>query len=797
MIRNYLKPAWRSLRRNPQVTMLNIAGLTIGMTAVVLIFLWVQNERGFDRYQPDSDHLYSLNTRLTSLDLSWEGAPMLLAPAAKLEVPGILRVTRLNTDNRPIFAIGDRVEYEKNCAYVDPNWFSLFSYHFIDGNAGGFGQDTHSVILTTSAAKKYFGSRPAIGETIRIDSARFRVTGVVADPPPNSSFQYQAYLPIAVLQTNAERRQHDEDWSNTDYRTFVQIAAGVSPQTIAADLTKVLQRGSHDDQGVLRAELAPLKDLHFDNSHSDTIFAHGNAQVVTIFSVLGILILLVACINYVNLTTAKASLRTKEVSIRKIVGAARRQLFLQFVAESVLVSILSAGAALLVVRFCLPVFGQLTGRDFSGAFNGGLIWAVTGCIVAAAFVLNSIYPALLLSAFRPLNIFRGVTVLKLKDVYLRKGLVVVQFTLAILLVTASLVIERQLHYIQSTDPGYDRSQVLMVNFPNHVDPTRQSANVAHTVEAIRQQLLAHSGIEAVSLASQPVVNIGSRTSNGDWDGKDTSFKPNFGQLSADAGLQQLLRLSLVSGRWFRAGDAADEANVVLNETAIKALHIRQPVLGARFTLHGVRGQVIGIVKDFHFRSLREKTGPLVIFNNPGWWQYFFIKTAPQSAAPAVAAVQEIWQRHFPGVPLEYNFMDERFDNLYRQDAITSKLILVFTFVAVMISALGLFGLAAFAAERRRREIGIRKVLGASTMRIGALLSREFLRLVIIAIVLATPLAWWAASSWLQGFAYRTPLSWWMFAISWALTMAMALLITGWHALRAARVNPVKSLSLER
>ena len=575
-----------------------------------------------------------------------------------------------------------------------------------------------------------------------------------------------------------------------------QLAADAPPKTLEAGLTKLLQRGSHDDDHVLRADVTPLTALHFDISRSDTIFAHGNRQVVTLFAMLGLLILLVACINYVNLTTAKASLRTKEVSIRKIVGAARRQLFMQFVAEAVLVSVLSLAVALLLVRLSLPVFGQLTGKDFTGVLAAPAIWEVMGCILAAAFVLNSIYPALLLSSFQPLNIFRGITVLKLKDVYLRKGLVVLQFTVAILLVTASIVIERQLHYLQSTNPGYDRSQVLMVSFPNHVDPTRQSVSVLHTADAIRQQLSGHSGIEVVSLASQPVVNIGSRTTNGDWDGKDTSFNPHFGQLSADAGLQQLLHFSLAAGRWFRTGDVADEANVVLNETAVETFHIRQPIIGARFTLHGVRGQIIGVVRDFHFRSMREKTGPLVIFNSPGWWQYFFIRATPQNAASAVAAVKDVWKRNFPGVPLEYSFMDERFDQLYRQDEIAGALILVFTVVAVLISALGLFGLAAFAAERRRREIGIRKVLGASTLRIGALLSREFLRLVGIAIVLATPLAWWAASDWLQGFAYRAGLSWWMFALPWVLTLAMVLLITGWHALRAAWQNPVKSLRVE-
>jgi putative ABC transport system permease protein len=796
MIKSYFRSAWRSLLHNRSMTLLNIAGLTIGMTAAVLIFLWVENELGFDRYQPAADRVYSLSTRVSTWGWSFEGAPMRMAAAAKKEVPGIERITRLDHDSRPVFEVGDRLQYEKECAYVDDNWFDFFSYRFIDGDAAAFGQDRYSLILTASEAKRFFGNREAVGETIRIDSMNFKVKGVVADPPPNSSFQYKAYLPIAVLQTNPERRQHDEDWGNSDYKTFIRLAPGVRPGPVAAKLSTVLQRYSQDNDHVLRMDMTPLTEIHFDHSTSDSIFDHGNRQVVTIFSLLGFLILVVACINYVNLTTAKASLRSKEVSIRKIVGAARRQLFLQFVAESVLVSLCSLAASLVLIRLSLPAFAGLTGKDFTGALSSSAIWEVIGLTLIGAFVLNSIYPALLLSSFKPLNIFRGITVLKVKDVYIRKGLVVLQFGVSILLMTGAVVIYRQLHYIQTTNHGYDRSQVMMVSFPNHIAPDQQSDRVKNKVQAISQELLGRSGIEDVSLASQPIVNIGSMTNSGDWDGRDTSVRIKLGQISADANLQKMLHLQLAAGRWFRSGDRADERNYVLNETAVRELHIRQPVIGARFNLHGVDGQVVGIVKDFHFKSLHEKTGPLVIFNDPGWWQYLFVKTAPQSAAPAVSAVKAIWKSRFPGVPLEYSFLDERFDQMYRQDAIDSALIYIFTLIAVFISLLGLFGLAAFAAEQRKREIGIRKVLGASTMSIGTLLSRDFVRLVIIAIVLATPLAWWATNSWLQSFAYRIGLSWWMFGLSGVVALAMALLITGWQAVRAAWRNPVGALRSE-
>lgn len=781
---------------NPRMTALNIAGLTVSMTAAALIFLWVQNERSFDRYQPDAGRVYGVGEKATTRNWFFEGVPMPFAAAARKEVPGILDITRVDADSRPIVDVGGRLGYEDNCAYVDPNWFDFFSYSFIEGNAATFARDPYGLVLTSSQAQKYFGNQPAVGATIRIDSMNFVVSAVVADPPPNSSFQFNAYLPIAALETNAERRQHDESWDNSDFRTFIRLAPNARPETVTADLTKALQQGAQDNDHVLRVGLTPLTDIHFDHGHVDGRFGTGNAEVVRIFAILGLLILLVACINYVNLTTAKASLRSKEVSIRKIVGAARIQLFWQFAAESALVSILSLATSLLLIKLSLPAFVQLTGKDFTGAFGTPPLWEVMGSTLGATFILNSIYPALLLSSFNPLNMFRGITVLRLKDVYLRKGLVVVQFTVAILLITSTLVIERQLQFIQSTNPGYDRSQVMTVSFPNHVGLGLTSDQLKGPVSAMQHDLETHSGIEAVSMASQPVVNIGSRTNNVDWDGKDTSFRPQVGQLSANAGMQDMLKLSMATGRWFRAGDPSDDHNYILNEAAVNELHIRQPVIGASFSLHGVKGTVIGMVKDFHFRSMHEKTPPLVIFNDPGWWQYFYVKAAPQHAAAAVAAVQETWKRYFPGAPLQYSFLDEQFDHLYRQDSIAGTLVLLFAAVAVVLSSLGLFGLAAFAAERRRREIGIRKVLGASTLSLGSLLSRDFVRLVAVAILVATPLAWWATNSWLQGFAYRIDLSWWMFALSGILALAIVLLITGWHALRAAWQSPVRSLRVE-
>jgi putative ABC transport system permease protein len=793
MIGNYLKTAWRSLMHNKRLTALNVAGLSMGMTAAVLIFLWVQNELSFDRFEPVADRIYLVSTRQTVPSGAWEGAPMLLAAAAHKEVPGIEKITRLNADNRPIFHVGNDVQFEKQCAFVDSNWFEIFSYRFIEGSAAGFGRDIRSLVLTASAAKQYFGNRDAVGQVVRIDSINYTVKAVVTDPPANSSFQYRAYIPIAALLTDPQQRQQGENWGNDDYRTFLVLKDGAAPEAVAARLTDVFQRYAQDDQHVMRTALTPLKDMHFDNTNSDGVFERGNIQVVTIFSLLGFVILLVACINYVNLTTAKASLRSKEVSIRKIVGAERWQLFLQFVAESLLISVLSLATTLLLVWLCLPAFTELTGKDLSGSLRASAIWKVLGGTLAAAFVLNSLYPALLLSSFKPLSVFRGMTVLKVNDAYFRKGLVVLQFGVSILLMTATVVIYRQMRFVQQTDPGYDRSQVMAVSLPYTLDPMHQSPRLQQEIHAMQVEMQGHSSIENVSMVNQPLVHIGSYSTGGDWEGKDTSFRPKIGQLSADANLQKTMRLEMAEGRWFREGDKVDEQNYILNETAVRELQIHQPVLGQSFTWHGVQGRIIGVVKDFHFKSMHEKVGPLVVFNDPGWRHVYLVRTAPRRATDAVAAVAAIWKRYLPGVPMEYQFLDEEFDRLYRGDAIAGQLVFIFTVIALCISALGLFGLAAFAAERREREIGIRRVLGAPTASIGALLSREFIKLVAIAILLAMPLAWWTMNGWLQNFAYRVGLSWWMFALTGGMALVMAVLITGWQAVKAAWKNPVRAL----
>jgi putative ABC transport system permease protein len=789
MFKNYLKSAWRSLWKNKSTNGINIVGLSVGMTAAILILLWVQNEMSFDNDNTNSDKIYRLTESANHNQWIMEGTPLLLSDAAKKAIPEIEKVARINTGNWPVFNVNNNPSYERKCAYVDDDWFSIFHYDFMEGSASSFGSNVFSVILTTSESKKYFGNRDALGATIRIDSMNYQVKAVVADPPANSSFQYGAFIPLRVLLLDKDRRENDESWENNNYITFIKLKPGANPVLVNKKLTSLIP--DNNDQSVLISTIS-LKEMHFETDLQSSSFILGSRNTVYIFSALAFLLLLVACINYVNLTTAKASLRAKEVSVRKMIGAERLQLFYQFITESLMISFIALLSTIILVQMGLPFFNMITDKNFALPLTSLSMWKVIGFTLVIAILLNSIYPALLLSSFKPLNVFRGLTVLKVKDAHFRKGLVVLQFTISVILISASIIIYTQMQYIQKSKPGYNREHVLSFNLPPTVSQDKKQA----LMQNIKQELLRKGGIENVSVANQLIVNVGSMSSGADWDGHEATFNPKIRQLSTDADYQKTMELQLKEGRWFQSGNEADKNNVVLNETAVKELKIHLPVIGQRFTIQGRKGQIIGVVKDFNYQSLREKTGPLVAFKAPYWYRFFMVRISPGNPSNALQKIQDVWKKYLPDDPLEYDFLDDSFNQLYRGDQQISSLIFVFALIALLISSLGLFGLAAFTAEQRLKEIGIRKVLGATVSGITALMSKDFVKLVCISIIIGSPIAWWAMNKWIENFANRTNISWWMFASAGGIAVLIALVSVSFQAIKAALANPANSLRTE-
>lgn len=799
MLLSFFKVSFRNLWKPRSTSIINLLGLSIGMTAAVFILLWVANEFSYDNYHQDKDNIYRITHAIQiskEESWNWENSPMLLADFAKNEIPEIHKATRLVPNNweGKVFSVKNRLFSEKTSAFVDPNWFDVFTYDFIEGHPADFSQNPYSIIITASKARKYFGNSPALGQVIQLDTVNYQVTGVIKDIPVNSSFQFDLLLQMGSRLANPHTYNNDKTWNNFGYITFIATDPGTQLKNLTAKLNTIIKKNRTTDND--KISLQPLSQMYFEEDLQHSSLPHGSRNTARIFSVLAVLLLLTACINYVNITTAKASLRAKEVSIRKITGAKRRDLFFQFITESFCISLLAILVTFTLIHVCLPVFNNITEKQFELPPDSKILWQVlTGTLVFAA-LFNGIYPAIMLSSFKPLNVFRGRGILKMQDGMIRKGLVVFQFSLSVVLIVGTLVIFRQLSFIQHTNPGYSVAQVVSMEIPYSSYSKLNDQGRESFFANIKNELRSKSAIASVCSGGSPIVMVSSFSSgNADWDGHDTTYNPTIAMLSVDEDFQQMFQVSMQSGKWFQSNQA-DENNYILNETAVSALHLARPILGQRFTWGGDTGRVIGIVKDFHFKSMHEKIGPMVLTYNRGNDAFLFIKTHPGHTAQAIEAAGKVWTGFMPNEPFEYTFLEDSFNSIYKSDIKTSRLILIFSVIAIIISALGLFGLAAFTAEQRTKEIGIRKVLGASIQQITTLLSKDFLKLVMVSILVGSPLAWLAMNRWLQDFAYRINLSAWIFLVAGAVAFLIAFVAVSFQSIKAAMANPAKSLNTE-
>jgi putative ABC transport system permease protein len=795
MIKTYFKTAWRNIRYQRVTSLINIAGLAIGMWAAILISIWVQNELSFDEHYKDAKDIFLVKEYVGADkdDMSvWENSPYLLGEKAQEKIPEVLKVTRIAPRTYPITYVNFKGEFikEEGCAYIDSSWFNVFDHQFISGSPMAFNKNPFSILLTASKAKKYFGNENPVGQTMRIDTIDYRIEGLIADNPANSSFQYDILIPVAA--------KKDLSWGNYNYLTFLKLLPNADPVAVEKKLTNILLTERKRDKNDLKAGLVKLSSMHFEKSIQNPRIIRGDRKTVTIFSVLMVLLLTIACINYVNLTTARATLRIKEVSIRKIVGAARSQLFAQLVTESVMISFFALVIAIIGIIITLPYFNNFTEKSFTLSVYSVNIWMLLGAAFLFSILVSSIYPALLLSSFQPIAIFRGANVFKIKNVSLRKALVITQFTLSIVLIVASIVVYRQMQFINAQSSTFNRSEIFSFALPYKVYKNYKGEERARLMELVKQQVTAQSSVaEVARLDGGSVINMNgwSSGSSNDWDGRDKEFEPKITFYDTDTSFKNLLHLKLAQGRWFQDGKA-DEKNSVLNETAIKEFNIHKPVIGQRFTVGGDTGMIIGVVKDFYYKSLHEKIGPVVIRNNTEYGFNYLVKTVPGRTMEAKNATEKIWKVFFPAEPFPYQFLNDEYERLYRGEQKVLVLIRLFSFLAILISCLGLFGLAAFTAERRKKEIGIRKVVGASVTNIVTVISKEFIILVAIAFIIASPLAWWAMDTWLKDFAYRIDIAWWMFIIAGAITVVIALATMSYHAIKAALKNPVTSLRSE-
>ncbi len=790
MLTNYLKIAWRNLWRNKLYSLINVGGLAVVLAVSTLLLWWIKDEFSYDRFHTDADRIYRVNAHIgkgtDERHISLTPAP--IAVASQENVPGVeaaVRLTGLWEFNN--FRVGDQLFAEKKetLGYADENFLTVFDgFKVIDGSATNPFPAPNAVVLTETLARKYFGTSDAVGKTFTsVDTKQtFTVGAVLTDIPDNSSVKYEAFFPMSLyarsFQGNGEWNTMDEDWGNSLFQTYVRLSLNTEANQVSQTLTalQAQQRQNVDLTNLSEFQLQPFPSVHLER-------ADGTSPAMKQIKVLGLVALLllsIGCINYVNLTTARAARRAPEVGVRKIMGAEFGQLSRQLLLESLLPLGIALTLAVLLAFALVPFYQEMSGKTLQLSLLDPHLWLLLLSTLAVTLLAAGLYPALTIASFKPVRSLRG-TVGRPGAVGVRKVFVVTQFVLSTALIAGTLVIGQQLRFIQERDLGFDKSHIFTFNANGDPRP-------------YQRELSQESSVQSATTSSNDLFQIGGTASDADWPGKDPDRVFSIGLLGVDPDFIPTYKMQLVAGQNF-SGTSADSTAVLLNETAVKQMGLENPV-GQRFSVQGTEGQIIGVVKDFDTESIRSQVRPLVMYSFPEYNAVVHVKTTGQRAAQAIAAAERLWQRNNPGFPFEYSFVDQTYDRLYRSEQRTGQLFNFFAGLAILISCLGLFGLAAFTAETRTEEIGIRKVLGASVASIVALLSKDFLKLVVVAIVIASPIAWYAMNAWLADFAYKINIEWWYFALAGGLAVGIALLTVSFQCVKAALANPVESLRSE-
>ena len=792
MFQNYLRIALRNLSRNKLFSIVNIFGLATGMACSLLIFLWVRDERSFDRFNVNADKIYRLTAKLGDAEAAVVPPP--LAAAIKSEIPGVKNATRLSALHR-IVTVGTKKFDEKRMYFADSNFLNMFSYPLLKGNPTKVLSSPNAVVLTVATAIKYFGSpESAMGKTIYIDDdikgSNLVVTGILKNIPENSHLQFDLLLPIQEYD-----RIYNPKGSWTNFDAFVYFQLSDNSSTTASSLKKneeqinrLLAKNNKD----VKAELfiQPLTDIHLHSHYMLDVEGQGSSEHVTIFSLIAIFILLIACINFMNLSTALSAQRAKEVGLRKTIGALRSQLVLQFLGESLLLSLISLLVATAIVVLMLPLFNDLSSKSLSiNLLDGKIIGSFLGTALVVGIVSGS-YPALFLSSFQPINVLKGTKIFDGKRSYLRSALVIFQFSISVILMISTLVVFRQLQFIQNRDIGFTKENLLYIKMP-------EVGDLHNNKENLKTILGQHPDIGDYTITDELPTYLASGSLL-TWPTKAPDVQVMAYRLRTDENFFKTFGMHLVAGRFFSKELKTDDSTYVVNEATVRAMGLQpSAAIGKKLTisLEDKMGTIIGVVKDFNFKPVQQPVEPLVIKNNFAGG-YLVLRTTPERMQAIVAEVKKSFGEVYGDNPFSYGFVDEDLSKLYRSEQQMGKLFNVFSVLSIVISCLGLFGLAAFATQKRTKEIGVRKVLGASEAGIVALLSKDFIRLVAFALIIAFPLAGWLMNKWLQGFNYRISMAWWMYAIAGLTAVLIALVTVSYQSIKAAIANPVKSLRTE-
>jgi len=790
MIKNYLKIAWRNLWRNKFFSIINISGLALGMACSILIILWVQNELSIDSFHKNGSRLFAVYERqyYDNKAVGQYATPGVLANELKKVIPEVEYASNFGFSNDATFQLGDKI-LKLNGSSADSDYFKMFTYPLLEGTAKSALNTPVSMAISRKMAEEFFGSaHAAMGKSLRYQNNKnFTITAVFENVPENSGTKFD-YL---INWTNfLKENDWAKQWGNNGPTTFVMLRANANPVLVDKKIKLFLDTYNKEQSKAFREQLGLQKfgDIYlhsdFDSSgHPDG----GRIEYVHLFSIVAVFILLIACINFMNLTTARSVKRAREIGVRKVVGAVRGVLIQQFMGEAIVLTFMAVAIAIILILVLLPVFNSVTQKQIAYPFAQLDFWLGLFGLTLITGLISGSYPALFLSSFNPVKVLKGAVKLSTGSTWFRQSLVVLQFGLSVVLIISTIVVSKQVDYIQNKNLGYDRENLIYI-------PLEGDLPAKYAI--FKDEALKMPGILQVTRLSDAPINFGSSTGGVNWDGKDPNVNIEFTQISVGYDFTKTMKLQMAYGRDFSRDFATDTSGYMINETALKRIKYADPI-GKPFTMWGKKGTIVGVLKDFHFSSLHSPIQPLIIrLRDKEVYGNLLIRTQAGKTKQAISTLEKLCKELNPNFTFTYAFTDEEYQKLYNNEQVVGKLSKAFAFLAIFISCLGLLGLAMFTAEQRVKEIGIRKVLGASVTSLFTLLSKEFVVLVLVALGLFSPMAWYGMHVWLKGYTYHTSIDWWVFALSALLAIMIALITVSLQSVKAALMNPVKSLRSE-
>jgi len=789
MLKNHIKLTWRHLRRRKIFSAINIFGLAVGMACSVLVMVYVYDELSFDRFHDRSDRIYRIVSKGLFIDfqINQTGTPYPLAETLRDDYPDNFLVTQIARAGKPLIRAGEKNFLEERSIAADPSFFDVFTFPLTAGDPRSVLSEPNQAVISESSAKRLFGESDPMGQIFQMNDADYKISGIMSDVPQNSHFHFDIVYSITSLSWYGESH-----WLNNNYSTYVAVPENFSMARLETRLDELVEKNVKQymkgENNWWKYELEPMTKIHLHSDLNGPFGVNNKIEYVTLFSLISLFILLIACANYMNLTSAQLIKRAKEVGVRKVVGSKRMQIIKQLLAESVTLAVLGMVFASILVKISIPLLSSLAGKSLNIHYLNN-IYVLPGIFLLAVIIgiVSGLYPALILSSFKPVTALKGTPAGSRGQFLMRKGLVVFQFTISIFLFVSTLIIMKQMDHFQSRSLGYDREQVVVV---------RNAGLLEHQTGAFKDSLLQYSGIvNATGSSALPTYG------HSNW-----AIRPeNMAQATldiyvCDENFLDTLKMEITQGRFFSREFGTNDQSLILNEEAVKQFGWNENPLGKRIHINRNDYTVIGVVKDFHYESLHQKVEKLGIIHLSGLpnnrESYVSARIQTANVAETLSQIEKAWKAFLPNVPFEYSFLDEDYDRMYSNEQRIKKVALVFSILAVFISALGLFGLSTFSAEQRTKEIGIRKVLGATDSKIFVLLSKEFIRWVMLANAIAWPIAYYVANRWLKNFAYRIDIGMASFLLAGGTALLIAYFTVSYQSVRSARANPVDSLRYE-